>query len=56
MPLSFGLLVGLLAVVIGVVLYAVTGQKKAAVALVGVGAAVALLTLAALVLAVGSRM
>jgi hypothetical protein len=56
MPFSFGLLAGLLAVVCGGVLYGATRQKKAAVMMMGVGAAVALLTLVVLVLAVNSRM
>jgi hypothetical protein len=56
MPLSFGLLVGLLAVVVGAILYVTTRQKKVAVVVIGVGATVALLTLAVLVLAVNSGM
>lgn len=56
MPFSFGLLAGLLAVVCGVVLYGATQQKKAAVVMISVGAAVALLTLVVLVLAVNSKM
>ena len=56
MPLSFGILVGLLAVVVGAAPYVGTGQKKAAVVIVGVGAAVALLTLGIMALAVNSGM
>ena len=56
MPLSFGVLVGLLTVVVGAILYMATPQKKAALAVVCVGAVVALFTLAVLVLAVNSGM
>jgi len=56
MPLSFGLIVGLLVVVVGVILSLATQQKKIAMVVIGVGATMALLTLAALVLAVNSRM
>jgi hypothetical protein len=56
MPFSFGLLVGLLAVVVGAILYVATRQKKVAMVVVGVGVAVTLLTLAVLVLAVNSGM
>ena len=56
MPLSFGLLVGLLAVVVGAILYGITRQKKVAMVVVCIGATVALLTIAALVLAVNSGM
>ena len=56
MPLSSGILVGLLAVVVGAALYAGTRQKKAAVVVVGVGLAVALLTLGVVALAVNSGM
>ena len=45
-----------LAVVVGAVLYVGTRQKKAAVVVVGVGAAVALLTLGVVALAVNSGM
>lgn len=56
MPLSSGLLVGVLTVVVGTILFVAKRQKKAAVLVVGVGAAMALVTLAILVLAVNSRM
>jgi len=56
MPLSFGLVTGLLAVVIGAILSVATRQKKAARVMIGIGVAMTLLTLAALVLAVNSRM
>jgi hypothetical protein len=56
MPFSFGILVGLLAVVVGAFLYVWTRQKKAAVILFGVGAAVALLTFGVVLLAVNSGM
>ena len=56
MPLSFGLVIGILAVMVRAVLYVVTRRKEAAVVMVGVGAGVVLLTLALLVLAAHSGM
>jgi len=41
MPLSFGIPLGLLLVVVGAILFFVTKHKKAAAALFGVGVAVA---------------
>ena len=55
-PFSFGLVVDLLAVIVGAILYMTTQQKKAAVVMVGVGAATAILTLVVLILAVNSGM
>ena len=56
MPLSAGILVGLVAIVVGAALYIGTGQKKMAMAFIGVGAAVALVTVGVVVLAVNSGM
>jgi len=56
LPLSFGLVIGILAVMVRAVLYVVTRRKEAAVVMVGVGAGVVLLTLALLVLAAHSGM
>jgi hypothetical protein len=56
MPLSIGILFGLLAVMAGAALYVGTRHKKAAVVVIGLGAAVALLTLGVVVLAVNSGM
>lgn len=56
MPLSFGVLVGLLTIVVGTVLYKGMRQKRAAMVVIGIGAAMVLLVLAALVLAANSNM
>ena len=56
MPLSFGILIGLLTIGVGAALYVGTRQKRAAMVVIGVGAAVALLTLGVVVLAVNSGM
>ncbi len=56
MPLSFGILIGLLTIGVGAAVYMGTRQKKAALIVMGVGAAVALLTIGVVVLAVNSDM
>ena len=56
MPLSSGILIGSLTVVIGVAIYAGTRQKKAAMIVIGCGAGMALLTLGVAALAVNSGM
>ena len=56
MPLSSGILIGVLAVVVGVALYVATLQKKTAIIVIGFGAGVALLTLGVVALAVKSGM
>ena len=56
MPLSFGILIGVLAVVVGAALYIGTRRKKTAMVVVGIGAGVALLTLGVMALVVNSGM
>ena len=56
MPLSFGILIGVLIVVVGAALYLGTRRKKTAMVVAGIGAGVALLTLGVVVLAVNSGM
>ena len=56
MSLSAGILIGLLAVIIGAALYRGTQQKKAALVVMVVGAMLALLTVGLIVLAVNSGM
>lgn len=56
MPFSFGILIGVLVVVVGAVLYFGTRQKLAALVVVGVGACMALMTLGVVALAVNSGM
>lgn len=56
MALSSGILVGLLVAAAGALLYAMTRQKKMAVAVVCVGTALAGLTIAVMALAVNSGM
>jgi hypothetical protein len=55
-PLSSGIFVGLLAVVVGAVLYVAMRRKTAAVVVIGIGVTVALLTLGLVALAVHSGM
>lgn len=56
MPFSFGIVIGFLTILVGVVLYVTTQKKKAAIMMVGIGAVMAFLTLVVVVLAVNSGM
>jgi len=56
MPLSSGILLGLVVVVVGAILFFATNYKKMAKVVIGIGAVVTLLTLILIVLAVNSPM
>lgn len=56
MPLSFGILLGLIIVVTGAILFFATNYKKTAKVVLGIGVVVTLLTLLLIVLAVNSQM
>lgn len=56
MPLTSGILIGLVAIVAGVAMYIGAWQKKAAVILICFGLGVVLLTLAVVALAINSGM
>ena len=56
MPLTSGILIGIVAVAVGVAMYFGTSQKKAAMVLVWFGLGVALLTIGVVMLAVNSGM
>ncbi len=56
MPLSFGIPLGLLIVVVGIILFFATKYKKTAKVVFGVGMAVAILTFILIVLASNSQM
>jgi len=55
MPLSFGIPLGLLIVVIGAALFFATRYKKTAKVVFGIGVAVTVLTFIAIVLALNSQ-
>ncbi len=56
MPLSFGIPLGLVIVVVGAILFFATRYKKTAKVVLGVGVAVTVLTFIAIVLALNSQM
>lgn len=56
MPLSFGVPFGLVIVVMSIILFFATKQKKMAKIMLGVGMTVTLMTLILIVLAVNSQM
>jgi len=56
MPLTFGIPVGLVIAAVGAVLLFVTKSKKIALAVIGFGALITLLTLILVVLAANSQM
>ncbi len=56
MPLSFGIPLGLVIVVVGAILFFATRHKKTAKVVLGVGVVVTLLTFFLIVLAVNSQM
>jgi len=56
MPCSFGLPLGLIVVIVGVILYFATSYKRAAMVVIGVGMVITLLTILLIVLAVNSQM
>jgi len=56
MPLSFGILFGLLITFVGVTLYFATRYKKLAKILIGIGAVISLITVGIIVLAMNSSM
>ena len=56
MPLSFGLPLGMIILVAGAIMLLATKHKTAAKVILGIGAAVALLTLIVILLAVNSNM
>jgi hypothetical protein len=56
MPLSFGIPIGFLLFLIGAGVFLVTRWKRAALVLIGIGAAIITLTLLLIVLAVNSGM
>ena len=56
MPLTFGILVGVVAVIVGLAMYFGTPQKKAAVVIMYFGLGVTLLTLGVVGLVINSGM
>ena len=56
MPFSFGVLLGLIIAVFGAILFFATRRKRIAVAIMGVGLAIAILTFILIVLAANSPM
>ncbi len=56
MPLSFGIPLGLVIVVVGAILFFATRYKKTAKVVMGVGAAITVLTLLVIVVALNSQM
>ena len=56
MPVSFGIPLGLVIVVVGAILFFATRYKKTAKVVMGVGAAITILTLLVIVLALNSQM
>ena len=56
MPLSFGIPLGLIIVVVGAILLFATSYRKIALVVLGIGIAITLLTLILIVLAVNSQM
>jgi hypothetical protein len=56
MPLTFGILIGVVAVFLGLAMYFGTPQKKAAVVIMCFGLGVTLLTLGVLALVINSGM
>ena len=56
MPLSFGIPLGLMALVVGAILFFATNHKKIAIVICGTGALVVFLTFAVIVMAVNSKM
>jgi len=56
MPLSFGVLLGMTIILIGAVLFFATNKKRIAKMTMSIGAVIALLTLALIILAVNSSM
>ena len=56
MPLSFGVPLGLIIVMVGAILFFATRHKKTATVVLGIGMAVTVLTFILIVLAVNSQM
>ena len=56
MPLTLCLLVGILAVIVGIAMFMATGMKKMAMVIMGIGFAMAVVTVVMVVLAVNSGM
>ncbi len=56
MPLSFGILFGLLIIFVGATLYFATRQKKLAIILIGIGTVISLIIVGIIVLAMNSSM
>ncbi|MBC8504053.1 MAG: hypothetical protein ISR58_17450 [Anaerolineales bacterium] len=56
MPLSFGLPVGIIIILVGLILYYSTSYKKMAKIILGIGATLAILTVGAFILVMNSSM
>lgn len=56
MPLSFGIPIGFMVVIIGAILFFATRYKKAAKVVIGVGLVIAVMTFILIVLALNSQM
>jgi len=56
MPLSFGIPIGFMVVIVGAILFFATRYKKTAKVVIGVGLVIAVLTFILIVLALNSQM